>query len=102
MKYTFCVKRPKYGEANNEIVKMAKVLLKGGIVHWGKAGKVKAFTEPLHNDGTPAIELGYINMLVEAPFLDYLRDKIKFRKRTIIEEGWPKMMPGQPKRYPRV
>ena len=94
MKYTFCVKRPKEGDMDNEIVKMAIVLLKGGIVHWGKAGKVKAFTEPLHNDGTPAVEIGYINMLVEAPLMDFLRDKIKLSKCTIIQLGWPKMAKG--------
>lgn len=102
MKYTFCVKRPKNGDFSNEIVMMSRTLLMGGTVHWGKAGKVIGFTEPVHKNGTPAVELGYVNMLVKAPFVDYLRDKIRFRKLTIIEKGWPKMLPGAQKRYSRV
>lgn len=96
MKYTYCVKRPESGDMNNEIRKMARVLLKGGIVRWGKHGQVKAITEPLHSNGTPAIELGYLNMLVKAPFLDYLRDKFTLGKYTTIQKGWPKIVkPGR-------
>lgn len=102
MKYHFCVKRPKEGDVNNEVVKMVRVLLKGGTVHWGKRGQVVAFTEPLHSDGTPAVELGYLNMLVKAPLMDYLRDKKRLGKITVITKGWTKIMKGKPKIYPRA
>lgn len=90
MKWHFCVKRPIEGQKDNEIVIMAKTLIKGGVVRWGRFSQVKAFTEPLHKDGTPAVELGYINMLVEGPVISYIRDKMKFSKVTIITKGWPK------------
>jgi hypothetical protein len=102
MKWHFCLKRFAAEQEGSEVAKMASVLLRGGIVHWGRFSQVKAFTEPLHQDGTPAVELGYINMLVEGPAIDYLKDKIKLSKITKITVGWPRIMKGQPKRYPRA
>lgn len=99
MKYRFEVKRPKAGDSSNEVNKMSECLLEGGTVHWGKNGFVKGFTQPLNDDGTPAKELGYINMLIEAPIWDYLRDLLRLSKSTMVIKGWPTMAKGERNEY---
>ncbi len=98
MKYTCCIRRPKQGEDLNEVVnKWNRILLKGGTVHWRKGCDFKAFVEPIHEDGTPAVELGYIYMLVEGPLIGYLKDKIEYGIKCAIHRGWPEE--GTVKRY---
>ena len=91
MKYRFEVKLPKPGDMTNEVNKIAHVLNNGGRVRWGKRGQIKGFTIPLNPDKTPATQLGYLNMLVEAPVTDYFKDLIRAHKRATILIGWPKM-----------
>jgi hypothetical protein len=90
MKYSYEVKLPKPGDMTNEVNQMAMALKQGVKIHWGN-GEVKGFTIPLNTDGTPATQLGYLNMLVEAPVTDYLKDWFDYRKRATIKIGWPKL-----------
>lgn len=91
MKYSFEVKLPKPGDMTNEINRMSVALDQGRRILWGKYGEIKGFTIPLNADGTPATQLGYLNMLVEAPVTEYLKDWVKHHKLATIKIGWPKL-----------
>ena len=91
MKYRIEVKLPEPGDMTNEINKIAKLISQGVKVKWGERGEIKGFTIPLNPDKTAATQLGYLNMLVEAPVTQYAKDVINCHNRAAILRGWPKI-----------